>query len=67
MTFKQYIKENLITQTELAQKLGVSQSLISLWCSGKCRPSFPLLIKLSKILNLTVDDVAHLFEKLVKH
>lgn len=63
MCFKEYLKENLIKQDELAKELNVTQSLISLWCSGKCKPSLPLFIKLSKYLKLSLDKTVELFNK----
>lgn len=63
MGFREFLKENLIKQEELAKELNVTQSLISLWCSGKCKPSLPLIIKLSKFIKLSLDETVELFEK----
>jgi DNA-binding transcriptional regulator YdaS (Cro superfamily) len=34
-----YLKKNNLSQRELAEKLGVSQGLISQWLTGRARPT----------------------------
>lgn len=46
-----------LTQTELANKIGTQQFRISLWESGKVKPSINMLIKLSVALGVTVNDL----------
>ena len=62
---KQLRKEQHMTQIRLSIELEVSQETVSSYESGKYYPSFPVLIKLSKILNTSIDymmglsDVRH--------
>jgi len=46
-----------MTQCELAQKIGVEQSAISMWETGEARPRTNKLPVLAKILNCTIDDL----------
>lgn len=46
-----------LTQTQLADMLGVSQSAIAMWESGKNMPRADMLQKLSRILNCSIDDL----------
>lgn len=43
-----------LTQTELANKLGVAQATVCAWESGVCNPRVSTLFELCKILNLDV-------------
>lgn len=49
-----------ITQSELAEKLNVTQSVISEWESGKYMPNTKRALELAEILDCTVEE---LFEK----
>jgi transcriptional regulator with XRE-family HTH domain len=42
---------------ELAGKLGVSQSLLTLWRQGKRKPGRPQLVKLSKLTGIKIEDL----------
>ena len=54
-----------MTQIRLSIELEVSQETVSSYESGKYYPSFPVLMKLSKLLNTSIDymmglsDVRH--------
>ncbi|SHE47315.1 DNA-binding transcriptional regulator, XRE-family HTH domain [Marinitoga hydrogenitolerans DSM 16785] len=49
--------ENKINQRELAKKLNVTQETISYWETGKRQPTLDKLVKLSKIFNISIDDL----------
>lgn len=51
---KEVLAEKGIKQTYIAEKLGLSDSAISLWVKGKAHPSLPNLKKLSDILSVDV-------------
>lgn len=51
-----------INKYELARKLGISHQAVYKWFSGQSRPSFENLVKMSKILNVTVDKVSKLLK-----
>lgn len=52
---KELCKKNKMNQTKLAKELEVSQSCISLWQSGKTRPTAKQMSKLCEIFNCTAD------------
>jgi transcriptional regulator with XRE-family HTH domain len=43
------------TQVQLAQKLGVTKQTVSNWENDNIQPSIDMLIKLSKIFNVSAD------------
>ena len=57
MNLKSYREKNKITQMYLASQLGVSRSNISKWESGKSKPRAAMLIKLSQILDCTMEEL----------
>ena len=54
---EQFRKRAKITQVELANKLGVTQSAISQWESGATQPEVGKLLKMSEIFGCTVDEL----------
>ena len=50
-------KENNLTQKELAEKLNVTDRSVSNWENSKCMPDLSLFEPLSKILNITINDL----------
>ena len=46
-----------MTQSELADKLGVNQSMIALYESGKRTPSVDALILIADIFNCSLDEL----------
>ncbi len=56
------LKENL-TQAQLAQKLGLTKSVISAYETGLRLPSYDVLIHISKIFNVTTDYLLGLENK----
>lgn len=50
-------KQHGLTQTELAQKLDLSQTVISSYEIGRLRPHPDLLLKLADILHLSTDEL----------
>ena len=47
--------EKGIGQVELAEKIGVSKGIISLWENGKREPTLSSLIALSKFFGVSID------------
>lgn len=47
--------ENGLTQTQVAKRLGVAISAVSSYESGVRYPSYPVLIKLSRIYHVSTD------------
>lgn len=46
-----------LTQREVAEKIGVDQSAVSFWETGKTAPRAALLKKLSELYGCTVDEL----------
>jgi len=62
-----YRKERNLSQTVLASMLNVTQSSVSYWETGLRLPSYSDLIKLSLILDCSVNDlIADDIEKIKK-
>lgn len=57
MTISERRKAAGLTQVQLAKKMNVDQSAVSLWESGKTVPLRKYRKKLAKILDCTVDEL----------
>ncbi len=57
MFLKQIRKEKNMSQADLSKKIGVSRSTISMWEIGASQPSNELLLRLSQILNVSLDEL----------
>lgn len=59
MNFSKRIKtlrmQNQMTQHDLAQKLGVTKSVISAYENDMRRPSYEILVKIAHTFNVTTD------------
>ena len=49
-----------IGQIELAKKIGVGKSIVSLWETNQCEPTLSRLVALSKYFEVTIDYLAGL-------
>lgn len=54
---KQHRKEKKLTQKEIAPLLGIKQNTYSDWETGKSEPNLENVVKLSKILETTTDEL----------
>ena len=61
--FINLLKERKVTQKELAEELGVHQTLISQWCCGKTTPTIRQVSSLSEFLKIPVEDIIKCFKK----
>ena len=61
--FKDIRKAQGFTQQYLAEQLGVCQSTIAMWETGKAVPSMKNLIKLSEVLGKSISDICTSFKK----
>ena len=50
-------RENKLTQSELAEKLGITDRAISKWENGICLPDAGTMPELCEILNITINDL----------
>ena len=68
MSFQNKFKDNLkelrqeknLGQIELAQAIGVSKGVISLWENGLREPNLYSLILLAKYFNISIDELVGL-------
>lgn len=58
------ISTRKMTQRELAGKLGVDESLVSRWMKGERPVTLPNIIKLSKLFEISVDEILGVMGKL---
>lgn len=63
MTFKELLEKKSVTQEELAQAVGVTQSAISYWSNGVTYPRTRDLIKIAKVLGVSVKTLVESFEE----
>ena len=56
-TLKKLMEREHLTQTDLASKLGITATAVSLWCTGKAYPKVSILIKLADIFEVSTDDL----------
>ncbi len=57
MKFKSAREKSGMSQQELAQALGVDQSTVCLWETGKTKPRAKLLPTIAKILGCSIDEL----------
>lgn len=50
-------RQQHMTQAELAQKMGVTQSLVAMWERDASMPSAAKLPELADLLNCTIDEL----------
>ena len=51
------IAEKNLTNKWLSEQLGVSQATVSKWVQNNAQPNLEMLIKISKVLNVDVNDL----------
>ncbi len=54
-TLKQLRTSKKMSQKELAERINIAKSVISFYESGDRMPSYEVLIKISRIFNVTTD------------
>ena len=57
MNLKRLRKEHQYTQENVAEKINVSRQSIAKWENGESTPDIDTLIKLSKLYNVTLDNL----------
>lgn len=56
------LADRMVTNTYLAEQLGVSKMTISRWCTNTTQPSAPQLIEISKVLKCELKDLYEPYE-----
>ena len=57
MSIRDLVKKSEKTQEEIANALGVHQTLVSLWVCGKCKPNIADLPKIANVLGCSIEDI----------
>ena len=57
MNIVKYRKANRLTQSQLAERVGVSPQAVSKWELGICAPDISLLPELSEIFHININDL----------
>lgn len=52
---KEFLINNNLTQTAFANAVGIKQSQVSEWLSGKAKPSYDILKRMSLAFNISAD------------
>ena len=55
-------RRRLLTQTELAEKVGVSLKAVQAWEGGHAQPRLRHIGRLAKVLGVPSDELLELFE-----
>lgn len=61
---KQLRQSNNMTQTELAEKLGVSKQCVSNWENDYIQPSIEMLVKIAKFFKVSTDLLLGIDDKI---
>ena len=61
---KQLRQSNNMTQTELAEKLGVSKQCVSNWENDYIQPSIEMLVKIAKFFKVSTDQLLDIDNKI---
>ena len=54
---KVMLAERMMTNKDLAKQLGKDPATISKWVTNTAQPNLEMMIKLSKVLNVDMDDL----------
>lgn len=57
MSLREKRKESGLTQSQTAEKVGVTQSTVSAWENGTVMPSAALLLKLADLFDCSTDEL----------
>ena len=63
MTFKQLLKEKDFSAAQIARRLNLTSSAVSGWVRGISSPSYTHFVKLSKILDVSIEELVRCFAK----
>ena len=61
MNLRDLLKKRDISGAQVGRRLGVSRSLVSLWCCGKAAPKEETIADLAKILGVSKKEIKNCF------
>ena len=56
-SIRNHREKNGMTQMDLAKRIGIPQSYVSLWEADKCRPSIFFAVCLADAFDITLDEL----------
>ena len=62
-TIKKIREEKNMTQEQLAEKLNVTRQAISNWENNKTQPDIDTIIKISEVLEVSVEEIIYGYKK----
>ncbi len=51
----EFLKENELTQSEFARRIGVKHGLVNDWMRGKANPSYVMLKRMAQVFSISAD------------
>ena len=54
---KVILAEKMVSNKELAERLGIDPATVSKWCTTNAQPNLENLVKIAKCLDVTVNDL----------
>jgi transcriptional regulator with XRE-family HTH domain len=57
LTLKELRERKNLSQIDLARLIGVSQQVISHYETGRARPSLDVIVKLAKVLGVSIEEI----------
>ena len=54
---KVILAEKMVSNKELAERLGIDPATVSKWCTNNVQPNLENLVKIAKCLDVTVNDL----------
>lgn len=54
---RRFLEQRDLTQEEFADQVGVTQGMVSLWLTGKKRPSLDNLLSISSITRIPIEKL----------
>ena len=61
MTFRELLKEKDFSAAQVGRRIGKSRTLVGYWVLGRNEPNLSDVVKLSKILNVSIEQVVMCF------
>lgn len=61
---KVVLAEKKITNRQLAEKLGKDEATISKWCTNNLQPNLEMLIKITQVLEVEVQELIRVPNKI---
>lgn len=62
MRFQNLLKTNGFTQIKLAERLKVTQALVSKWVTGDGTPRTKMIPEIAEVLGVSVEEVVNCFK-----